>query len=115
MRSYLKDLLSKARASVFFRNILVVMAGTGIAQVISIGLAPVISRLFTPSDFGVAGSFEAIAGIIAAGVTLEYSQAIMLPKEREKALGLLAVSCFCVAAMSLLVLFGIIALDLGGQ
>jgi len=104
MRSYLKDLLSKTRASVFFRNILVVMAGTGIAQVISIGLAPVISRLFTPSDFGIAGSFEAIAGIIAAGVTLEYSQAIMLPKEREKALGLLAVSFFCVACMSLLVL-----------
>jgi len=50
------------------------------------------------------GSFEAITGIIAAGVTLEYSQAIMLPKEREKALGLLAVSFFCVAAMSLLVL-----------
>ena len=59
-------------------------------------MAPVISRLFTPSDFGIAGSFDAIAGIIAAGVTLEYSQAIMLPKEKEKALGLLAISFFCV-------------------
>ena len=58
-RSYLRKLLIKVKTSIFFKNILVVMAGTGIAQVISIGLAPVISRLFTPSDFGIAGSFGA--------------------------------------------------------
>ena len=100
-RSYLRELTVKVKASVFFKNILVVMAGTGIAQVISIGLAPVISRLFTPSDFGIAGSFGAVAGIIAAGVTLEYSQAIMLPKEKDDALGLLAISFICTAAVSL--------------
>jgi len=104
MTSYWGELFAKVKASVFFKNILVVMAGTGIAQIISIGLAPVISRLFTPSDFGIAGSFEAIAGIIAAGVTMEYSQAIMLPKEKKDALGLLAISFFCTAVMSLLTL-----------
>jgi lipopolysaccharide exporter len=110
MKSYIRNLFHKVKTSVFFKNILVVMAGTGIAQVISIGLAPVISRLFTPSDFGVAGSFGAIAGIIAAGVTLEYSQAIMLPKEKENALGLLAVSFVCtVAISSLTLLFCLVA------
>ncbi len=104
MKSLWKDLFSKVRASVFFRNIFIVMAGTGTAQVISVMLAPVISRLFTPSDFGIAGSFEAISGIFAAGVTLEYSQSIMLPREKEKALGLLAVSFACVLAVSLLIL-----------
>lgn len=99
-RSYVRKLIVKVRTSVFFKNILVVMAGTGIAQFISIGLSPVISRLFTPSDFGIAGSFGAIAGMIAAAVTLEYSQAIMLPKEREDALGLLAISFVCTAAVS---------------
>ncbi len=108
-RSYLRKLIVKVKTSIFFKNILVVMAGTGIAQVISIGLAPVISRLFTPSDFGIAGSFGAIAGIIAAGVTLEYSQAIMLPKEREDALGLLAISFVCTFAVSLATLAACLA------
>lgn len=104
IKSYIKDLFFKVKTSVFFKNILVVMAGTGVAQIISIALAPIISRLFTPSDFGIAGSFGAIAGIIAAGVTLEYSQAIMLPKEKENALGLLAISFTCTIVVSLLTL-----------
>jgi lipopolysaccharide exporter len=104
MKSYLKELIAKVRASAFFKNILIVMAGTGAAQVISISLVPIISRLFTPSDFGILGSFGAIAGIIASAATLDYSQAIMLPKEKENALGLLAVSLFFTAAISLLTL-----------
>jgi len=104
MMSYLKELFVKVKTSVFFKNILVVMAGTGAAQIISLFLYPVISRLFTPSDFGISGSFDAVAGIIAAGVTLEYSQALMLPKEKEKALGLLAISLLCTGAVTVLTL-----------
>lgn len=97
----MRTLADRVRTSSFLKNILVVMAGTGGAQIISIVLVPVISRLFSPSDFGISGSFAAVAGIIGAGVTLEYSQAVMLPKEREDALGLLAVSFTCTAAVTL--------------
>jgi O-antigen/teichoic acid export membrane protein len=100
MNLYLKDLFEKIKTSVFLKNILVVMAGTGAAQIISIALVPIISRLFSPSDFGISGSFGAVAGIITAGVTLEYSQAVMLPKERKDALGLLALSFTCTAAVA---------------
>ena len=92
MTSLLEGVLVRARASEFLRNMLVVMAGSGAAQVISMALVPVISRLFSPAEFGVSGSFGAVAGVIAAAVTLEYSQAIMLPSSKEDALGLLAVS-----------------------
>ena len=92
MTSLLEGVLVRARASEFLRNMLVVMAGSGAAQVISMALVPVISRLFSPAEFGVSGSFGAVAGVIAAAVTLEYSQAIMLPRSKEDALGLLAVS-----------------------
>ncbi|MCP4371495.1 MAG: oligosaccharide flippase family protein [Deltaproteobacteria bacterium] len=79
--------------SSFFKNILVVMTGTAIAQLIGFLLVPVISRLYSPSDFGVYGSFNAILGIIAAGVTLDYTQAIMLPKQKEDAFNLFVLSC----------------------
>jgi O-antigen/teichoic acid export membrane protein len=83
----------RVKNSAFVKNILIVMSGTGLAQMIGFALLPVISRLFTPEDFGVFGSFNAVVGVIAAGVTLDYSQAIMLPKEKNDAFHLFFISC----------------------
>lgn len=69
------------------------MSGSAVAQIIGFSLSPIISRLFSPSDFGVFGSVDAIIGVIAAGVTMDYSQAIMLPKEKEDAINLFIISC----------------------
>ncbi|MDD1779378.1 MAG: oligosaccharide flippase family protein [Candidatus Helarchaeota archaeon] len=74
----------------------VVMSGTAIAQLISFALTPVISRFFNPSDFGIFGSFIAVLGVISAGVTLQYSQAVMLPKEDSDAANIFAVSIISV-------------------
>jgi O-antigen/teichoic acid export membrane protein len=100
----LSDLLDKLKKSTFFKNVFVVMSGTAIAQVVTFALTPIISRLFSPSDFGIFGSFTAVAGIIAAGVTLEYSTAVFLPKERELAFNLLALSLLSTAVVSFLCL-----------
>jgi O-antigen/teichoic acid export membrane protein len=98
--------LGAIRRSAFVRNVLVVMSGTGLAQVLGFACSPVISRLYSPQDFGVFGSYGAIVGVIGAGVTLEYSQAIMLPKERGNALGLFVVSCISTLAVTVLCLVG---------
>jgi len=108
--SKVSKLLAKLRASVFFRNMLVIMTGTAVAQVIGFALTPVISRLFSPTDFGIYGSFDSICAIITAGVTLDYSQAIMLPKEKADAIHLLVLSFLCAFAIgSLCLLFCIFA------
>lgn len=104
MRRILENSHARLRKSSFFKNVFVVMSGTATAQAIGFALTPIISRLFTPSDFGVFGSFNAIFSVIAAGVTLEYSQAIMLPKERENAINLFFVSCLCTFAIGFLCL-----------
>lgn len=91
---------TKLRKSLFFRNVLVVMSGTVAAQAIGFALSPVISRLFSPSNFGVFGSFDAVLSIVTAGVTLEYYQAIMLPKKRQDAFHLFLLSCICTFAIS---------------
>lgn len=80
------------------------MTGTAAAQAIGFALTPVISRLYSPSDFGVFGSFDAILTVIAAGVTLDYSQAVMLPKDKENAVNLFTVSCTSVALLGTLCL-----------
>jgi O-antigen/teichoic acid export membrane protein len=80
------------------------MSGTAVAQAIGFALSPVVSRLFTPTDFGIFGTFNVIAGIITAAVTLEYSQAIMLPPKKEDALNLFAFSLACAMSISFLVI-----------
>jgi len=89
----LNKVIVRLKNSAFVRNFLIVMSGTVLAQVIGFALTPVISRLFTPADFGVFGSFNAVVSIISAGITLEYSQAIMLPKKKSEAFDLFFISC----------------------
>ena len=67
----------------FIKNVLVVMSGTTLAQALGFALSPIISRIYSPADFGVFGSFTAIVSVIAVGMTLEYSQALILPKEQD--------------------------------
>jgi O-antigen/teichoic acid export membrane protein len=69
------------------------MSGTALAQVLGYALSPIISRLYSPADFGIFGSFATALGIIGAGITLDYSQAIMLPKQKDEAFGLFILSC----------------------
>jgi O-antigen/teichoic acid export membrane protein len=69
-----------------------VMSSTAVAQAITFALTPVISRLFDPSEYGSLGSFSSVLAVIAAGTTLQYSEAIMLPKRDEDAANLLAAS-----------------------
>lgn len=80
----------------------IVMTGTAAAQLIVFSFTPVLSRLFTPDDFGVYGSFQSVLGIISASVTLQYSQAILLPKVTEDAKRLFFVSCLSVVFVSTL-------------
>ncbi|MGE4491677.1 MAG: lipopolysaccharide biosynthesis protein [Syntrophotalea sp.] len=101
------------RKGSFLRNLSIVMSGTAIAQLIGFALMPVISRLFSPTDFGVFGSYNSVLGVITAIVTLQYTQAIMLPRGKIEALNLFFAACISVAAITVLCLLtGIVAPDI---
>lgn len=67
----------------FSRNVLTLMTGTTIAQAIPIAISPILTRIYTPEDFGVFALYIAIASIISVVATGRYEMAIMLPKEEE--------------------------------
>jgi O-antigen/teichoic acid export membrane protein len=77
------------------------MSGSVAAQAVGVALSPVISRLFTPADFGVFGSFIAVTGVVSAVATFDYSQAIMLPRRRDDAGQVLLVSCLVALVVAL--------------
>jgi len=93
----LKALLTHFRKGTFLRDLSIVMTGTATALLISFAMMPIVSRFFTPADFGIYGSYSAVLGVLAGGVTLQYAQAIVLPKHKEESINLLFVSVLAVA------------------
>lgn len=84
----------------FLRNVLVVMTGTAMAQLLGLAFSPILSRLFGPADFGAFGTFFSIVAVAGAAATLNYADTIMLPKEDEQAAPLLMISCLSAVAVA---------------
>lgn len=76
----------------FVKNSLKLVAGTAIAQAISILASPIISRLFTPADFGTFTFIISIIGGFGLIATLRYEMAILLPKEEKNAVNVVFLS-----------------------
>lgn len=69
----------------FVADVGTLLVGGGIAQAITLIATPVITRLYTPEDFGAASFFLAIVAVVSPLATLRYEQAIPLPKDDRKA------------------------------
>jgi len=78
--------------SEFSRNVLTLMIGTTIAQAIPIAISPILTRIYTPEDFGMFALYMSVTSIIAVVATGRYELAIMLPKKDEDAMTIVALS-----------------------
>lgn len=94
--------------SEFSRNILTLMTGTTIAQAIPIAISPILTRIYTPEDFGLLGLFLAISGLFATIINGKYELALMLPKKDEDAINILALGFVISTLISLMILFFVI-------
>lgn len=77
----------------FSRSVLTLITGTAIAQAIPLLISPVITRLYSPEDFGVFFIFTTIVGFLSVILSCRYEQAIVLQKHEKNALNML-VLCF---------------------
>lgn len=93
--------------SSFAKSVITLMTGTGLAQVVPIALSPILTRLYTPQDFGVFALYGSICAILAVLVTGKYELAIVVPKHDSEAINLVAVTFVLSLAVSL-VLLGIV-------
>jgi O-antigen/teichoic acid export membrane protein len=76
--------------SEFSRDVLTLMTGTTIAQAIPIAISPILTRIYTPEDFGIFALFLAIVGFFSVISSFRYEQAILVPKDDEDAINILA-------------------------
>lgn len=71
-----------------YRGVFILGSGTAVAQLIGLLTAPVITRLYTPSDMGVLAIYSSVLSIVGIGATLRYEFAYALPKNDEDAINL---------------------------
>ena len=88
----------------FSRNFIALFSGTTISQIIPFILAPIISRLYSPADFGFYSFFISIVGLLSIIVTLKYEMAIILPSNTKIADQLLQTSILLSVFASSLIL-----------
>lgn len=69
----------------FARHLGTMVAGSGLAYAIPLLALPVLSRLYSPEQFGVVGSVAAVAALSALFLTLRYELAVVLPREDDEA------------------------------
>ena len=87
--------------SEFSKNVSSQILGTGIAQALPFLATPVLTRLYTESDFAAYTSFFAVATIFAVGVGGKYQMAIVLPKSNKEAFRLFTLSIYITFAYAL--------------
>jgi len=83
------------------------MAGTSIAQAIPLAISPILTRIYTPKDFGVFALYISIASIISVVATGRYELAIMLPKKDDDAINLVVLSILIACCISIVTFLGI--------
>lgn len=87
------------------------MTGTTIAQAIPIAIMPVLTRLYSPEDFGVLALFVAVTAILGSIASGRYELAIMLPEKDEDAISVAALGLIIALCFSSVLLISIIFLN----
>lgn len=91
----------------FTRNVLTLLSGTAIAQLIPLLATPVLTRIYTPEQFGALAILLAVANPLSLLVCGRYDLTVVLPRDDERA-NVLARLALLLAVVVSLVLGGLL-------
>ncbi|MDN5539770.1 MAG: oligosaccharide flippase family protein, partial [Comamonas sp.] len=103
----LNTLLGK---SDFARSVLTLLTGTAFAQAIPLIISPVLTRLYSPDEFGAYALYTAIVSVLVVVATGQYENAVLLPKKELHAFSLVALAGMLTAGFSVFVLVVVVCL-----
>ena len=89
------------------RNVGKLLSANVIAQAIGLLIYPLLTRLYTPEDFGLLNLFVSIAGVLILLSTLEWYNAIVLPEREDEAQSIAHLSWLSLWVVVLLLAFTI--------
>jgi O-antigen/teichoic acid export membrane protein len=78
--------------SKFTLSIMTLVLGTTVAKAIPIVISPILTRIYSPEEFGLLILFMSILSILSVAASLRYESAIVQPADDEDAISLIAIS-----------------------
>jgi len=80
----------------FWKNVFTLSAGTALAQLIPVLISPILTRLYSPEQFGVYGLYFSCTMVLSVLICGRYEMAILLPDRDEDRINVLML-CFLIA------------------
>jgi O-antigen/teichoic acid export membrane protein len=78
--------------SQFKRNLFVLMGGMAIAQLIPVLVSPILTRYYSPAEFGNYATFLAVSSFFTVVMSGKYELAVILPQRDEEAINIMSLS-----------------------
>jgi len=95
----------------FKKNVLKLLTGISIAQIIPIIFTPILTQYFSPDEFGIYGLYISVCSILGIVASFKYDVAIMLPKRNSDALNIL-ILCFFFTFIFSIIFFSILNISI---
>lgn len=93
--------------STIFRDSAKLLTANIVAQAIGLLVYPILTRLYSPDDFGLFNLFLSIGGVLVLLSTAEYQYAVVLPKSEDKAGAVTHIGLVIVTVITLLTFFSV--------
>ena len=77
------------------------MTGATIAQAVPIAVSPILTRLYSPKEFGILTVFASLTAIFGSIASMRYELAVMLPEDEEDAINIGALGIVVAGAISI--------------
>jgi len=87
----------------FIKNIGVLASGSSIAQILTISAAPLMTRLYSPDEFGLLAVYVSIMAILGVLSTMSYELSIPLPDNDKEAARAVELSLMLLASSSIII------------
>lgn len=85
------------------KNIVRLSSGHIVAHTINLLVIPIITRIYSPGQYGVFAIYSSLVMLLSAIAPLKMNYALMLPRQRNYAINLLALSIISISIVSLIV------------
>lgn len=100
-------MLKRLRTNDFMKSVLTLFTGTAIAQILPVAITPLLTRIYSPNEFGIFALYTSIVTILYVLSTGRYELAIIIPKSDKEAIniaGLAAIINVCISVLLFLIL-----------
>lgn len=98
MKGWLEGILPKNQ---FSRSVSLLVGGTASGQLIVIAASPILTRLYTPEDFGLLAVYSGILAILGVIASMRYQLAIPLPESNAEAASVAILSLLMVGVTTI--------------